>query len=77
MKYEPHLRSSFGTGFSPLPGGEGWGEGVQIIRMATPSPTDRHYPLTLVPLPLGEGTGGNSEVIAGRGKAALPGARMR
>ena len=47
-------------GTPPHQWGEGWGEGVIPIGVAMSRLTERGVPLTLIPLPMGEGgTGGN------------------
>ena len=52
-------KSSPPDGPLPLPWGEGGGEGVRLVHQAMACLMDRLYPLTLVPLPVGEGTGGD------------------
>ena len=53
----------------PLPWGEGGGEGVRTIGVAMSRLIESAHPLTLVPLPMGEGTGCDLNVLF---SSALP-----
>ena len=59
-------KSSPPGGLLPLPWGECGGEGVRPIREAMGSRMDRPYPITLVPLPTGEETGGDRPSMSQR-----------